>query len=317
MTVVHLKRMKYQQKTVDPQSLLSQYGVGFKECADEIGRYLDSVGILDVDVKTRLNNHLASCVRKIDQSMTTVDVNLTLEGLPSLRTSIFHPSKLFLVDDMLAINSLTASLTNAGSDVCLHNGSDVNNRSDVFDTSETNTRNYVMINRNDLIDRNDCWPTGSDKMMIDQYKVRLHSLPTNLSVPNNNFNTSPVKISSIFIKDPQNSPKFSEILPRFSKFPEVSRDFTKFSKIFPDHSMLMGEYKVFEENENNIIDQLTEKVQLTSEIEDRLRSGTYSVICRCTISNRIKDLSRETKTNQTNLTNTSVGSITDSVWRPW
>ena len=50
--------------------VLNKYQCGFRECVDEVKRYLHNVDGVDVDIRTRLLNHLANSVSAIGQSVT-------------------------------------------------------------------------------------------------------------------------------------------------------------------------------------------------------------------------------------------------------
>ncbi|KAL5013779.1 hypothetical protein ScPMuIL_008049 [Solemya velum] len=65
MTVKHLRQLQRQQFSAvansDP-SVLTKYRVGFNECASEVTRFLGTLDTCDIDLRTRLLNHLANCM---------------------------------------------------------------------------------------------------------------------------------------------------------------------------------------------------------------------------------------------------------------
>lgn len=80
---------------VHPHRLVTQYGAGYKECANEIRRYFDTVGCPDVTLLARLENHLATCVRKVDQVAVDIGLSLSQKDL-SLSPSIHHQHPVLL-----------------------------------------------------------------------------------------------------------------------------------------------------------------------------------------------------------------------------
>ena len=64
MTVKHLSQLQRYHVTSDygNLSLLSKYRVGFNECANEVVRYLTGTNDVGYEIRTRLLNHLASCL---------------------------------------------------------------------------------------------------------------------------------------------------------------------------------------------------------------------------------------------------------------
>ena len=53
--------------TADP-SVYNKYQNGFTECASEVSRYLGAVEGIDVELQSRLLNHLANCVQNLDNA---------------------------------------------------------------------------------------------------------------------------------------------------------------------------------------------------------------------------------------------------------
>lgn len=56
------------------RSMLSKYRMGYLECINEVGRFLGSLEIEDVDLRTKIIEHLANCVAgaKLDQEDTEI-----------------------------------------------------------------------------------------------------------------------------------------------------------------------------------------------------------------------------------------------------
>ncbi|KAK3593236.1 hypothetical protein CHS0354_012321 [Potamilus streckersoni] len=71
MTVRHLRNLQRQHysgvKSPEP-GVINKYRMGFNECVNEIGRFMDSLDTASVEVKVQLLEHLANCVSKIDQT---------------------------------------------------------------------------------------------------------------------------------------------------------------------------------------------------------------------------------------------------------
>lgn len=81
--------------SVHPHRLVTQYGAGYKECANEIRRYFDTVGCPDVALLARLENHLATCIRKVDQVAVDIGLSLNQKDL-SLSPSSHHQHPVLL-----------------------------------------------------------------------------------------------------------------------------------------------------------------------------------------------------------------------------
>ncbi|KAK6177459.1 hypothetical protein SNE40_015554 [Patella caerulea] len=65
MTVKHLRQLQRQQFTGSPKTdsnVLNNYRLGFDECAQEVTRYLSQMEINDVNLRSKILDHLASCV---------------------------------------------------------------------------------------------------------------------------------------------------------------------------------------------------------------------------------------------------------------
>ncbi|KAL3862399.1 hypothetical protein ACJMK2_008368 [Sinanodonta woodiana] len=71
MTVRHLRNLQTQHysgvKSPEP-GVINKYRMGFNECANEIGRFMESLDTASVEVKVLLLEHLAKCLSKIDQT---------------------------------------------------------------------------------------------------------------------------------------------------------------------------------------------------------------------------------------------------------
>ncbi|ESO95770.1 hypothetical protein LOTGIDRAFT_116653, partial [Lottia gigantea] len=61
MTVKHLRQLQRQKFTGSPKTdtnVLNNYRLGFEECAQEVTRYLSQMEVCDVDLRSRILNHL-------------------------------------------------------------------------------------------------------------------------------------------------------------------------------------------------------------------------------------------------------------------
>lgn len=93
MTVKHLRNLQRQQMSgalaSDP-NVVSKYRAGFKECAGEVVRYLNTSQSVNEDMRSRIMNHLSGVVPSMNapsqhQQVTAVPVT------PVTKTHIVHP----------------------------------------------------------------------------------------------------------------------------------------------------------------------------------------------------------------------------------
>nr|NP_001071685.1 transcription factor protein [Ciona intestinalis]BAE06388.1 transcription factor protein [Ciona intestinalis] len=75
MTVKYLKNVERQRLSVslsiDPAEI-NQYKAGFNECRNEVMRFLSTCEGVTVDVRTRLLNHLATCLHSIQKQQSNI-----------------------------------------------------------------------------------------------------------------------------------------------------------------------------------------------------------------------------------------------------
>ncbi|KAH9514119.1 hypothetical protein Btru_030314 [Bulinus truncatus] len=82
MAVKHLRQIQRQQVN---DTLADKYSLGFTACAQEVSKYLDD----DVDLKTKLLNHLANCINGPSCSSSSPSSSLVMET--SSRSSLSAP----------------------------------------------------------------------------------------------------------------------------------------------------------------------------------------------------------------------------------
>ncbi|KAK3593240.1 hypothetical protein CHS0354_012328 [Potamilus streckersoni] len=63
----NLERNKYAGVTPSDRGVINEYRIGFTECTNEIGRFLESLETLDMEVKSRLMEHLANSTSNVEQ----------------------------------------------------------------------------------------------------------------------------------------------------------------------------------------------------------------------------------------------------------
>ncbi|GAB6025203.1 hypothetical protein CHUAL_010625 [Chamberlinius hualienensis] len=97
MTVRHLQQLKQRQRQLGSEpEVQTKYKAGFRECADEVQRYVNRFEGMEVAVKQRLLGHLSNCVKGFRSEQSTqptangiylnnngVLLNLTPSRLPS------------------------------------------------------------------------------------------------------------------------------------------------------------------------------------------------------------------------------------------
>ncbi|CAK8698230.1 unnamed protein product [Clavelina lepadiformis] len=92
MTVKYLKNVVRQQRLTVPlskdPSVVDKYQAGFSECRNEVMRFLSTCEGVTVDVRTRLLNHLASCIHSIQNQASDVLDDALFEPLPPMQRRV-------------------------------------------------------------------------------------------------------------------------------------------------------------------------------------------------------------------------------------
>ncbi|KAL3862402.1 hypothetical protein ACJMK2_008371 [Sinanodonta woodiana] len=71
MTVRYLRKIetkKYAGVTPTDRGVINEYRIGFMECSNETGRFIESLETLDMEVKSRLMEHLANTACNVEQA---------------------------------------------------------------------------------------------------------------------------------------------------------------------------------------------------------------------------------------------------------
>lgn len=118
MTVKHLKTAQRQSLTIAPagngQNVLGKYRVGFAECAQEVGRYLDSAEGLTPETRMRLMGHLSGCMQPAETRLPVSACSTTIRSIsPDVRSSMPAATQLSSLPgahvQILSVNTTDAS----------------------------------------------------------------------------------------------------------------------------------------------------------------------------------------------------------------
>lgn len=89
MTVRHLRqlqRLSISGVRTQETTTQSKYRMGYVECINEVGRFLGSLEVEEVDLRTKIIDHLANCVAgaKLDQAETEVPTSTVFSHAPAV-----------------------------------------------------------------------------------------------------------------------------------------------------------------------------------------------------------------------------------------